>query len=321
MSTSARDLGEAPLDFGFLYKMTRRNLEYGSPAMLCAVTLLLLALSSERTFIFAVILLIGVLFALACLVYESATSLHLFGFVLTWYFWLIYSYGYAASNEDASHVFVDTVAVSNADGTQDLVLQWGAGTMLFKWLFGFLLHGFGMLRTVREDGMAGLSLFTVAILVVLFDAVPCGDNNLFYEGWRTVIARLVWLLGLYALNTYRAERWKTARRDNAVRSFLQLEYTLFATPWLALGLWIVHVSLVIFDVGQQKSLDEKHREVRHPTPASPSSRAPHVPLDDVTVETHRVASEKPLSPHSSAVLSATGEGPSPAWTPANYSFV
>lgn len=284
------------VDFGFLYRLTRRNLEYGSPALLCLVTVCLLSLASERTIIFAVVLVIGVLFALLCLVYETATSLHLFGFVLTWYYWLIYSYGYSASSSfpSSERMFVDVSPDS------PYLIQWGAGMVFFKLVLGLVLHGVGVLRTMREEGMGGMSLVCVAIFVVLYDAVPCADNNLFYEGWRNVMGRLLGLLVVYALNTYRTERWKAARRDNTIRSFLQLEYVMFATPWLALVLWAAHVCLILYDVRQQLGRDEKDRERRAP------SRGHHhrtfVPLEDVTTETHAIAREEPVHPSAPAVL-------------------
>jgi len=122
--------GLAEADFGFLYHATKRNLEYGSPVVLLLVTLGMLALAQERTFIFALILVIGVLFALACLVYESSTSLHLFGFVLTWYYWLIYSYGYLSSTGGATggdKVFVDVSQVG-----EQAYVHWGAWQIIFK---------------------------------------------------------------------------------------------------------------------------------------------------------------------------------------------
>jgi len=96
-------------------------------------------------------------------------------------------------------------------------------THFFKLVLGFCVHGFGVLRTVREDGIRGMPLIGATIVVVLFDAVPCADNNLFFESWRVTALRM---LGLVGINTYRAERWKSGRKDNAIRSFLQLEVRL-----------------------------------------------------------------------------------------------
>ena len=114
-------------------------------------------------------------------------------------------------------------------------------------------------------------------------------------GWRTTLFRMLSLLAIYALNTYRSERWKSNRKDNAIRSFLQLEYTMFATPWVAWFLFTVHVCLVLYDVQQLMTRDEqKDRD----------AVKPHK-LRDVTVETHHVASSAPLSPGSPAIMSAS----------------
>lgn len=78
---------------------------------------------------------------------------------------------------------------------------------------------------------------------------------------------------------------------------------MFATPSIAMILWLLHVSLVIFDIQHLSMRDEKDREKSGPR----GRLARPGPLENVTVETHHVANSQPIPSGASSLMTpATG---------------
>jgi len=75
---------------------------------------------------------------------------------------------------------------------------------------------------------------------------------------------------------------------------------MFATPGVALILWLLHLSLVIFDIQHLSTRDEKDRERSGPRGSRRQS-----PLEDVTVETQRVATSAPIASNAPSLMTPT----------------
>lgn len=263
--------------------------ELGVPLLTMIITFCMLSFSSDHTFLFITILLIGVTITVLC-IYDSRSTWSLLVYVCTWYFWLLYSYGYfssgvywrlgssllsastgnASSNDDDTedvtqhaHNIFSSVITSDPDSipTGYTVLN-----VLISCLFVV-----EVLFSFNNRRLHGLRLLGCVAGTLFADVIPFADNNMFNRNLFTVL-RCVMYVGVHAINNLRYRSYKYQGTEAMLRGFLQIQYLLFGYFYVSVAGFVLHIGLVLVSLIWAPKMGEQDASELEASPQPP----PHV---------------------------------------------